>query len=107
MNHKEIVFLVRGWGSSRRYVPFRFRFDPVPGTGKWWNPWKFYNFYKKPKTTQERRWAIAYPEFVRAGRSARNLPNAWDDWPRTDYRHSKCWKKCRKVKKQWMKNASI
>ena len=61
------------------------------------------SYYRHPKTTQERKlWTglcIDSKEFdvnikLRAARSARNLPNAWDDWVRSSYQ-VKSWKNYR------------
>jgi hypothetical protein len=78
-----------------------FRFDPVPGTGNRGSR-RFGNWYKKPKTTQERRLSYAYGEkYVRGARRDGNLPNAYDDYPRSDRFIKRSWKKCKK-RKQWM-----
>lgn len=63
----------------------------------------FSRFYRRIRTTHERRWAHAWDdeEFapkVRSRRNARNLPNSWDDIPRFDWRH-RSWKRYRKH--QW------
>lgn len=80
---------------------YRFRVDPVPFCHGYSN-WHFGCHYKRPKSTQERRLTFAYPEFVRKKRSFRMLPNAWDDYPRSDRFNKKSWKK-KKIRKQWMK----
>ena len=97
MRYKETMYLTKcGWNA--RYledcINVRFRFDPVPSTG---SRWHFGCFYKRPKTTQERKWSFAYPEYVRGRR--RKLPNAWDDEPRAKKGNS--WKGFSKKRKQW------
>ena len=91
------------WGRSGTTYPkhcYRFRIDPVPFNTSFFG-W-FGNWYKVPKSTQEKRWFFAYPEYVRDKRRPRMLPNAWDDWKRGDVRTRKSWKN-KKIKKQWMK----
>lgn len=74
----------------------KYRHDPVPHTSCF-RPSR--GCLRHMRTTQERRWSFAYPEFVRGKRTAPNIPNAWDDdfrpWP-------KSWKDCTKKRKQWM-----
>lgn len=85
---------------------YGFRCDPVPfvsKSGRFKN--YFGSYYKRPKTTQERRLSFASPDFVRDKRNFTNLPNVWDDYQRSDIRNRKCWKR-NKVKKQWMKHIS-
>lgn len=72
----------------------------------YWHSWRKRNWrkgghYRQMRTTQERRWAAAWDdeEFApktRAARNFRNLPNAWDDWWRTEDRN---WKRYRRT--QW------
>lgn len=83
---------------------FRYRIDPVPFIKSYKGNFK--NWYKIPKTTQERRWSFAYGKYVRVKRNARNLPNAWDDYSRSDCDTRRSWKN-KKIKKQWMKNAGV
>jgi hypothetical protein len=54
-----------------------FRIDPVPGISK--RHWRFGSYYKRPRTTQEARFAYAHGRYIRAKRNARNLPSAYDD----------------------------
>jgi len=84
---------------NERYRHVIFRYTPVPFTGK--KSWRFGSFYKKPKTTQERRWSYAHREYVRGKRRDHMLPNVWDDRLRGDVDNRKCWKS-QKKKKQWM-----
>jgi len=79
-----------------------FRFDPVPGTGK--KNWHFGHFYKTACCTQERRLHgdPDHREYSRGGRFPTNLPNAWDDYPKSRNYGTKSWKRVKK-KKQWMK----
>jgi len=101
-------FIARGKLRYRSRCPwieakynFVYRQTPVPRTGKIKGYFKFY--YKRPKTTQERRWSCAHKEYVRGKRRNHLLPNAYDDKPRGDIDNRKCWKN-KKVKRQWMKN---
>lgn len=80
------------------YLSYIHRYDPVPYTGK--RRWHFSNWYKTPRTTQEARWSEAHIEYVRGKRHRRYLPNAWDDYPRSDRLIKRSWKKNKK-KKQW------
>jgi len=91
------------WLKIKRYPQksFRFRIDPVPCIGNY-KGW-FGQYYKRPKTTQERKLFYAYPDYVRGKRSSCNLPNAWDDYLRGDVKTRKSWKN-RKIKKQYMKH---
>lgn len=78
---------------------YRFRIDPVPFIHRF-NGW-FGNWYKRPKSTQERKMSYAYKKYVRGKRSASNLPNSWDDIKRSDCRTRKSWKNRFKCRKQW------
>lgn len=96
--------LVAKWFWRVRYPVhcYRFRCDPVPFIGNRSFRNYFGSYYKRPKTTQERRLYFAEPDLVRCKRNAANLPNVWDDYQRSDIRNRKCWKR-NKIKKQWMK----
>lgn len=76
---------------------FRFRIDPVPGTGHW----RKYCWLRHVRTTNERRQNSApeIKEFVRPARRAHNLPTVYDDIRRGQ---SRSWKDCTKKRKQWM-----
>ena len=77
---------------------FRYRFDPVPYTGKGRN--SVHPCVRCMKTTQERRMWFKYKKYVRGKRSCNSLPNAWDDiW---HARREKGWKRTKK-KHQWEK----
>lgn len=78
-------------------LTFRYRYDPVPGVKHWRNSFKSY--YRRMRTTQERRWACVHKEYVRGKRNYINLPNSWDDFCYS--RREKGWKRSRK-KRQWM-----
>lgn len=95
---RDIFGLVDGEPETVFYgLPFRYRFDPVPGIcsyGGWWR------YFKRPKTTQERRLSFAYEGYVRAKRNSRNLPSSWDDIAKA--RRTKGWKRSKNKKKQWM-----
>jgi len=87
------------WKSKKQA---RFRYDPVPGTGV--KNWKFGNFYKTACCTQERRLYgdSDHRKYSRGKRYPANLPNAWDDYPKSRTWGYKSWKRVKK-KKQWMK----
>ena len=92
-------FLKIGW------YTYRFRIDPVPRTGLSVHyRGNFKHWYKRPKTTQERKLFYKYEGYVRGRRSAHMLPNSWDDWLRADGRDKFSWKKSFKCRKQWMKH---
>nr|WP_287412309.1 hypothetical protein [Pseudodesulfovibrio sp.] len=74
-----------------------FRRDPIPGTGRCRS-----NFYKRPKSHQERRLSLAYPKLVHTRRKAKTLPNAWNDISRSNA-IDRCWKRNKKRRKQWMR----
>jgi len=84
----------------KEYEWLGFRNGPVPYTGK--RKWHFSHYYRRPKTTQERRLSCGHAPYVRACRNLMNLANSWDDMYRSDF-HSICWKDCTKKKKQWMR----
>lgn len=97
------------WGTkyNYEYIPdgwywygpvFRYRYDPVPGVKHWRN--SILSYYRRMKTTQERRWSLAHQPYVRGKRNKRNLPNSWDDYHYA--RREKGWKRTKK-KRQWMK----
>lgn len=75
---------------------FKFRYDPVPGSGKLKN--RVHNYFRHMKTAQERRWSYSYSKYIRAKRNATNLPNDWDDFPIADKQRG--WKRTKK-KRQW------
>jgi hypothetical protein len=75
----------------------RFRMDPVPRPDKTGRG----SLFKKPKTTQEARWSLAVPHYVRPRRNALNLPNSYDDIFRSSWR-VKTWKN-KKIRRQWQK----
>jgi hypothetical protein len=74
-----------------------YRRDPVPRTGR-----RSGNYYRNPKTTQERRWVMACPGLVRPRRRGKYLPTNWNDIPRTDA-VDRCWKRSMKRRRQWMR----
>lgn len=62
-----------------------------------------YRYYRRPKSTNEKRWANAWvdEEYAikpRGKRTPHNLPDAWDDCVRADI-GDRCWKRHRKT--QW------
>ena len=80
-----------------RRLDFVYRETPVPFTGR--RDRSFHNYYKTPRTTQEKKWNIAHKKYVRGKRCAKYLPNAWDDHQRGDIDNRKNWKSHRKT--QW------
>jgi len=78
-----------------------FRVDPVPGTGK--NVWKFRDFYKTACCVQERKLYgdFDHRKYGRGKRYPSNLPDPWDDYPKSRNHGYKSWKRVKK-KKQWM-----
>lgn len=73
---------------------FIYRQTPVPYTRKIRRHKG--TFYRRPRTTQEKRWGHIDKEFIRGKRHSRYLPDAWEDMPRADIRIKKSWKKYRK-----------
>ncbi len=105
MKNGQIIFKLqwaKGW-TKMIQVPFRFRYDPVPGIAKWKTSY-FGCYYKTPKTTNERRQWFASEGYGRARRNFINLPESWDDYPRADRYYDSSWKKNRKVRRQWQKS---
>ncbi len=100
MDYGELLF-GRTWYDGIN-IFFCYRIDPVPFTGGHSNG----TSYKHPKTTAEKRQSFVDGDYVRAKRTAMNLPDAYDDRCRSDltgaYRSPKSWKN-KKVRKQWMK----
>ena len=94
-NLKRGEFLIRWRGGQ----PFRFRIDPVPGTGNFGHG----SCYRHPKTTQEIRNNASdqYENYTRGKR--RNLPTTYDDIYRSNG-SSKSWKNQGKHRHQWQKN---
>lgn len=86
---------------NRVTIGYRFRMGPVPLIGK--RRHGFYDWFKGPKTTQERKRFYMDKGLVRirGDRTACGLPNAWDDSRRSDVDIKRSWKK-RKKQKQWM-----
>ena len=101
LTYKEL-FYTWTWRSGTTVI--RFRYDPVPWTGNRSRRCSFGCHYKTPKTTQEKRQSFSCNrKYLRGRRTAVNLPNSWDDWPRSDRKVKKSWKKL-KIKKQYMKH---
>ena len=98
--HGELIVVKPFW---KKYFVVRFRVDPIPFSGtKRYGKRNFYAWYKRPQTTQERRWSIPDREYIRGRRSNHNLPNAYDDYQRSDVRTRRSWKN-KKIRKQWQK----
>jgi len=105
MKNGDIVYTYdwrRGY-TKRVAVPFRYRFDPVPGISRWKGSY-FSCHYKTPRTTNERKQWYASEGYGRLNRSAHMLPESWDDYPRADRYFDSSWKKSKKVTRQYMKN---
>ncbi len=89
---------------SRCTVPVKFRSDPIPGTRCRRGSGYGQRVLRRPRTTQERR-AYFHDEVseygirIRGRRTPRGLPNAWDDYVRSDVMNYKNWKKHRR--NQW------
>lgn len=96
--YTERTWISKGWVYS---IPYRFRIDPVPFINNY-RGW-FRHWYKRPKTTQEKRYSYPHKEYVRGKRTFINLPNSWDDYHRSDRRTRHSWKKRYKCRKQWGK----
>ena len=84
-----------------------FRRDPIPRTGNRMTNW-FSTYYKTPSHLNEKKHTAGhnaddavkyYNVKIRCKRNLRNLPNPWDDYPRSDIRDRKNWKSQRKT--QW------
>ena len=86
-------------GYFKKHEWLGFRNGPVPYTGG--GKWRFTNFYRMPRTTQEKRISCEHNKYVRAKRNHIHLPNSWDDKPRSNW-NQKCWKDCTKKRKQWI-----
>lgn len=76
-----------------------FRKGPVPGTGVRHNHRGSY--YRHPKTMNEKRQSanVEYKEYIPPKKHILNIPDAWDEIPRSK---SKSWKDQTKKRKQWM-----
>jgi hypothetical protein len=69
------------------------------------NPLRYY--YRRPKTYQERKAAIAHSdeygnEIVRGARKKTSLPTGWDDLPISTWKTERSWKHNSKRRKQWI-----
>jgi len=98
-NLPEPKYYYRKWKFKNNKNWPGFRNGPVPYTGV--KRFRFSSYYKSPRTTSERRYVYAHPEYVRPKRGIRALPNDWDDIPKG--RRSRGWKEQSKKKRQWMK----
>ena len=90
------------WISGKSVQNPIYRVDPIPYTGKGRIGYKFKNWNKRPKTTQERRLSFEYKYLVRGKRRAHILPTSWDDYQRGDVKTRISWKN-KRIKKQWIK----
>jgi hypothetical protein len=76
---------------------YEYRKDPIPGIHKRKNhrgSWMRTGFCMNEKRAYDK-------EFTRAKRKPKNLPDAWNDYPRADTLNKHSWKK-QKKEKQWM-----
>lgn len=91
----------RGWYYNLELATYEYRRDPVPFIRCRRGSSYGARYYKHPRTIQERR-AYFHDEIaeygirVRKTRSARNLPDPWDDRQRADLNH-RSWKRHRKT----------
>lgn len=94
------ILVPAGPWHSRCTVEVEFRCDPIPGTRCRRGAGYGKTVLRRPRTTQERRNYFLDEEMedvkLRARRSGRNLPNAWDDYCRSDI-FVKNWKKFRRT----------
>lgn len=106
MKYKQILYSYSWHRSGGRYGkvhhPFCYRFDPVPGISKFKGSY-FGSWYKTPKTTNEKRQWYNSEGYGRIKRSPSYLADSWDDYPRADRYYDSCWKKNKKVRRQWQK----
>ena len=94
--YKDILFYQTYWTCfGRRNIRYRYRYDPVPGI----HNNNSYNYYRKPRTTQEKRKSFEYPELIRPNRRATLLPDSWADIYID--RPKRSWKRTKK-EKQWV-----
>lgn len=96
-------FIISSWyirsHYKKRFAVAYFRYDPVPGIHC--HHGRFVSWYKAPRTMNEKRVYAEYgTEYVRGKRRANNLPDSWDDYPRSDCKIKHSWKKLKR-KKQW------
>lgn len=85
------------WANTKKS---KFRNYPTYNT---WSKQKSGHWFRRPKTTQERRWNDAWDDVEdapkgRCKRNSKNLISAWDDYSRSD-QYDRNWKKHRKT--QW------
>jgi hypothetical protein len=95
-------YATRGWYyNPARDMVYEYRCDPVPFIRCRRGSTYGARYYKQPRTIQERR-AYFHDEIseydvrVRITRSARNLPDPWDDRSRADFK-IKNWKRYRRT----------
>jgi hypothetical protein len=93
----EAIWWYAGWHwRTKKPRIYRYRIDPVPFVHK--KRGKFRNWYKTPRVMNEKRqWDR---EYTRLKRNPKNLPDPYDDYPRSDI-YDRSWKKHKK-KRQWM-----
>ena len=83
----------------RKNINFKYRFDPVPYTGRYKNTIRSY--YRHPKTTNERRQSCKknIQQYIRPKRNFKNLINCYDDHYIAD-NQTRSWKRSKKLR-QW------
>lgn len=59
-----------------------------------------HGYFRRPRTTQERRWNEAHRKYVRGRRSPKLLPTTWDDMYKSSV-DSRSWKDKFKKRRQW------
>ena len=104
MKYKDKFYLYTYHRSKHIYRAhlFRFRFDPVLGTGG--HKKSLRSYMRKPKTTYEKKWSYAHKKYTRAKRRGHNLPEVYDDMWIVD-NANRGWKRSIK-KRQWMKKGN-
>jgi hypothetical protein len=90
-------FVVKIFNRNVRWFEheYIFRFDPVPLVT---HNTVGHRMYRRPQTTQERRYNIAHKKYTRGKR--RNIPQAWDDIY-FSCAYPKGWKDASKRRHQW------
>lgn len=73
---------------SKNY--YYYRYGPVPGIHKHKNG----SYFRRIKTTQERRWSCFDQEYFRRKRNHKNIPDSWWDIKRCNQKN---WKKFRRT----------
>lgn len=96
MNYGDIFFYTKSYKNQK--IKLRYRIDPIPYTGSY-GP-NIRGYFRHVKTIQEKRWNLAYKNFVRNKRNSHNIPDSWDDLINSKEK-IRNWKRTKK-QKQWM-----